>query len=183
MKTNSEKHLDEDQLLKALVDQQGLSQEFRMHLDHCRLCKGELENLRETLEIFGRKADEHVPAATRKVHLEDRGHKTTGAWKLFSLPSYGAAAVITVALLIFLWPRPDYLSETNQFASQGDFVEDEMLMQEIGELIENPLPKDFNDITSDMTIGFDDDFLEFVVPDFTDDVQSYNYYKGGIKKC
>jgi hypothetical protein len=82
-----------------------------------------------------------------------------------------------------LWPRPDHLSEINQFASQGDFVEDEILMQEINELIENPLPEDFSDITSDMIIGFDDDFLEFVVPDFTDDVQSYNSYKGGIKKC
>ena len=183
MKTSFEKHLDEDQLLKALVDEQGLSHAFRMHLDDCQLCKGELGSLQESLETFGRKAEEHVPAATRKVHLEEEGYKTTGAWNLFSLPSYGAAAVITVALLIFLWPRPDHLSEINQFASQGDFVEDEIFMQEINELIENPLPRDFSNITSDMTIGFDDDFLEFVVPDFIDDVQSYNFHKGGIKKC
>lgn len=183
MKKRFEKHLDEDQLLKALVDEQGLPHEFRMHLDHCQLCKGQLGSLQETLETFGRKAEEHVPAATRKIHLEDKGYKTTGAWNLFRLPSYGAAAVITVALLIFLWPQPDHLSEVEQFVSQGDFVEDERLMQEISELIENSLPEDFSDITSDMTIGFDDDFLEFVVPDFIDDVQSYNSHKGGIKKC
>ena len=50
-------------------------------------------------------------------------------------------------------------------------------------MIENPLPEDFIEITRDIPIGFDDDFLEFVIPDFIDDVQSYNLDRGDEKKC
>jgi hypothetical protein len=63
-----------------------------------------------------------------------------------------------------------------------DLVEDEILMQEISELVEDAMPEGIYVITSDMQDGFDD-FLQFVIPDYIDDTQSYNLNNGGIRKC
>ena len=182
MKKDIEKHLEENQLLMALVDERDLPPEFRQHLDHCQHCTGQLEILQEALETLGSKAAENVPAMTGNVSLEDEIPRISRARYQFGLPSYGVLAIVACALLVFLWPRPEY-SEIDQFSSKVDFIEDEMLMQEIGELIEDPLPDDIIEITRDIPIGFDDDFLEFVIPDFIDDVQSYNHDRGDEKKC
>lgn len=182
MKKDIEKHLEENQLLMALVDERDLSSEFRQHLDHCRHCTGQLGSLQEVLGTLGRKAAENVPAMTGNISLEDENYGISKARYQFLLPSYGVLAIVACVLLVFLWPRPEY-SEIDQFSSRVDFIEDEMLMQEIGELIEDPLPDDFIEITRDIPIGFDDDFLEFVVPGFIDDVQSYNHDRGDEQKC
>jgi len=181
MKKDIEKHLEENQLLMALVDETDLPPELRQHLNHCQHCTGQLGILQEALEILGSNAAQNVPAMTGNVSLVDEKSGISKARYQFGLPSYGALAIVACALLIFFWPRPEY-SEIDQFSSV-DFIEDEMLMQEIGELIEDPLPEDFIEMTRDMTIGFDHDFLEFVVPDFIDDVQSYKHDRGDEKKC
>lgn len=182
MKTNFNKHLKEGQLLRAIAGQEDLSKDVYDHLKDCRYCKGQIENLQETLEVFGNKAQANVPASMRKVHLPVENSGLLGTSFNLIRPAYGSLAIVACALLIFFWPRPEY-SQNDQFSGSEDFVEDELIMQEIGNLIENPLPEDLKDMTSDMIIGFDDDFLEFVVPDFIDDVHSYNHDRGGEMKC
>ena len=183
MKKNFNKHLKEGQLLRVIAGQEDLSKDVYNHLKDCRYCKGQIENLQETLEVFGNKAHANVPASMRKVHLpvEDSGLWGTS----FNLmrPAYGSLALIAIALLIFLWPRPEQIyEEVEQFSSQVDLLEDELLMQEISELIENAMPEEFYEITGDLQDEFDD-FLQFVIPDYIDDTQSHNFNNGGMKKC
>jgi hypothetical protein len=182
MKTNVNKHLDEDQLLRAITEQEDLSIGARDHLKDCRYCKGQIGDLQETLEMFGNKIQANVPASLRKVHLPaespESEEKRFHSWS----PAYGALALTAIALLIFLWPRPGQKYEVEQFSSQVDLVEDEILMQEISELVEDAMPEGIYVITSDMQDGFDD-FLQFVIPDYIDDTQSYNLNNGGIRKC
>jgi hypothetical protein len=182
MKKDTEKHPEESQLLMALVDEKELPPDIQKHFNHCQDCAGQLQILQEALETLGSKTEENVPPMTRKVYLEEENIGFMGWRYQFGLPSYGALAIVACALLIFFWPRPEY-SQNDQFSGSVDFVEDELIMQEIGNLIENPLPEDLKDMTSDMIIGFDNDFLEFIVPDFIDDVHSYNHDRGGEMKC
>ena len=182
MKTNFNKHLEEGQLLRAIAGQEDLSKDVYDHLKDCRYCKGQIANLQETFEILGNQAQANVPASMKKVHLPVEG---SGLWGTsFNLwrPAYGSLAFIAIALLVFLWPRPEYVAEVKQFSSQLDLVEDELLMQEISDLVENAMPEEFYEITGDLQDEFDD-FLQFVIPDYIDDPQSYNINNGGIRKC
>jgi hypothetical protein len=181
MKTNA-KHLAEDQLLQAIIDLGDLSKDGQDHLKDCPYCTGQLENLQETLEGFGNKARANVPVSMRSIQLPA---VNTASWHSrlhFWHPAYGALAVTAIALLVFLWPRPSLIPEFEQFALPLDTVEDEMLMQEISELVENAMPEDFFEMTGDVPEEFDD-FLQFVIPEYIDDTQSYKFNTGGIIKC
>ena len=55
-------------------------------------------------------------------------------------------------------------------------------MQEIFEMVENPLSDEMYEIIGDNGY-FDEEFFEFVVPDFQEDFQSERFIHGGIKQC
>jgi hypothetical protein len=61
-------------------------------------------------------------------------------------------------------------------------LEDEYLMDEIFEMVENPLSAELYNITGDNG-GFDEEFLQYVVPDIEEDFQSKHFTQGGIKQC
>ena len=56
-------------------------------------------------------------------------------------------------------------------------------MQEIADLVEDPLSDEMYEITGEDNAGFEDGFIEFVVPDTQDDFQSELIIQGGIKRC
>ena len=55
--------------------------------------------------------------------------------------------------------------------SPENLLEDEYLMQEISEMVEYPLSTELYEITGDAA-DFDDDYMQFIVPDFQEDSQS-----------
>ncbi len=61
-------------------------------------------------------------------------------------------------------------------------LEDEYLMEEIFEMVENPFSDVLYEIIGDNG-GFDEEFLQFVVPDVQEDFQSKLFIQGGIKQC
>ena len=73
--------------------------------------------------------------------------------------------------------------DTAGLSVQENQLEDEALMRDISKLVENPLPEDIYIITGEDTSGYDEDFLEFVVPDSQDDFQSELTEQGGTKRC
>ena len=93
MNKDMEKHLEENQLLMALVDERDLPQESRMHLEHCQHCTGQQEILQEALEIMGNKAAENVPPMTGNVRLEADSTGISKARYQFGLPSFGVLAM------------------------------------------------------------------------------------------
>ena len=68
------------------------------------------------------------------------------------------------------------------YQSTNALVEDEYLMEEISEMVENPLPETLYEITGDNEV-FDDDFFQFMVPDIQEDLQSEYLIQGGITLC
>jgi hypothetical protein len=177
------KHLREEQFIGAVVDKHDISLEMQAHLKECRSCREQLISLQETIDLLGEKAGMNVPVLTRQVRLpvEEEpvfGNRLTG-W----IPSLGVAAAIVLAFFIFYRTLPDQSTIQDQLTAQKDYVEDELLMFEIGELVENALPEAYSEISGGITFDFDNEFLQFVVPDAIDDTQSYNHSEGGLKQC
>ena len=172
MKVRNHDHLQQEHILWAVIDESELAGEYRQHLRQCPVCKTKVEQLRSGLEDLGEIARQAVPSYTRPVRLPServaRISQNAG-W----LPFFGAAAM--AGLLVFFYFMGTKTMIPSEFAtlqSQESLLEDESLMRQISEMVENPLSEDMYEISGENGIWFDDDFLQFVVPDIQDDFQS-----------
>ena len=183
MKSQNQHHLQEELIIRAVVDEMDLAAADRQHLLQCQACSKKVELFKEELHEFGENVRLSVPPFSRTVTLPSDNpaavsHKT--GW----LPFFGATAMASLVVFFYVIGMGNISS--NRVASmqnQESLLEDEVLMQKISELVENPLYDEMYEIMGENGIGFDDEFLEFVVPEAEDDFQSKLNYQGGIKQC
>ena len=172
MKVQDQAHLQEAQVLLAVIDEKDLAGSDQQHLRECPVCKREVERFRDELQEFGQKARQAVPALSRPVRLPStkpgRVNFNSG-W----LPFFGAAAMAGLLVFFYFMSMKTMIPyEPAVVQNQGNMLEDETLMREISDMVEYPLSEDMYEISGDNGSGFDDDFLQFVVPDIQDDFQS-----------
>ena len=172
MKEQNHEHLRDEEVLWAIIDKKELAVDLQQHLLECQVCNAKVEEFREDLQGFGLKAKQAVPPFSRPVKLpavkpSSAGHY--GGW----LPFFGAAAMAgLVVFLYFMGMKTLTPVQFTTLQSQEALLEDEALMREISEIVEYPLSKDIYEITGENGTGYDEDFLDFVVPDMQDDFQS-----------
>jgi len=183
MKSENQSHLQEEQILWAVIDEKELAGDKQLHLHKCPLCNKKVRQIRDGLQELGHKAMLAAPPFSRTVILPSEKPTTdihNGRW----LPFFGAAAMAGLFVFFyFMGMKTIPPAQVSPLQSQESFLEDEYLMREISEMVDYPLSEDMYEITGDNGIGFDEDFLQFVVPDIEDDFQSENIIQGGIKRC
>jgi len=172
MKEQNHEHLQVEQILWAVIDKKELAVDLQQHLLECQVCNAKVEEFRKDMQGFGLKARQAVPPFTRSVKLPAAtasrdGHY--GGW----LPFFGAAAMAgLVVFFYFMGMKSITPVQFNTLQSQEALLEDEALMREISEIVEYPLSKDIYEITGENGTGYDEDFLDLIVPDMQDDFQS-----------
>ena len=182
MKSQNQAHLREEQIIWAVIDEKELAGEDRQHLLECQLCNNKVASFREELQGLGEKAMVSVPPLTKNIILPS-GESTPESYRSRWLPSFGAAAMAGLVLFFYFLGMESTMSPRFIALQSPDIpMEDEYLMEEISEMVENPLSDALYLITGDNG-GFDEDFLEFVVPDIQEDYQSSYFIEGGIKQC
>ena len=202
MKVQNHAHLQDEEILWAVIDDKDLAGPAQEHLRECPVCKRRVEQFRYELHDFGQKARLAVPPFSRSARLP-REKPAAVSHNVGWLPVFGAAAM--AAFLVFFYFIGMETMAPTQFTTlqnHESLLEDESLMREIAEIVEVPLPEDvyaitgdngtgftedlyeisgdngtdaaenMDEITGDNGNGFDEDFLEFVVPDILDDFQS-----------
>jgi hypothetical protein len=181
MSTEVDKHLNEDQQLMAVVDERDLSGEKLHHLKECSACMAKVEQFRAGLSAFGDTAMSAVEPMTRTIELPEAEPAPVSP-RLSWLPSFGAAVMAGLVLFVYFLAIEMTAPGSPAFQSPEELLAEEYLMDDIFQMVENPLPDELYDITG-MNGGFDDEFLEFVVPVVDDDYQSQNIIWGGVKQC
>jgi hypothetical protein len=180
MKAQDETHLQEKQILWAVIDENELAGDEQQHLEGCPLCKKNVEQFKEELNELGQKARQAVPPFSRPVKLPDE-KPAKASHNAGWLPFFGATAMAGFVVFFYFMGMPPTKLATLQ--NQESLLEDEFLMREISEMVEYPLPENLYELTGDNGIGFEEDFLEFVVPDIQNDFQSEIIIQGGKKRC
>ena len=152
-------HLNEDQILLSLVEEHDLSEETRSHLLACLLCQEERTALMSELEHLGEMAKDFSPMPQNKPVLPFResGHF------IFNRPvlSAGFAVVLIIACL---WSLTLFIDSSKQMTPglSTDMKVDLYLMDDI--LEESALPEYYLDIGVASYTYFDEEFMDFVVP-------------------
>ena len=172
MKEQNSSHLREEHIIRAIVDEKDLDGTHRQHLLDCPDCSTKVARFRDELREFGDNAGRYAPPLTRKIKLPEakpaRRSRNVGR-----LPFFGAAAAAGLVVFFYLMgmqtgtqPRLTNLQSLENQPENG------YMMLEVSEIIDDPLYEDLYEITGENGIGFDEEFMQFVVPGSEDDSQS-----------
>ena len=167
-------HLDDEQIIQAVVDETDLPAPLRTHLADCSQCRVKKERLSQSLLHLGRMAQNLAPSPRQGIMLPAEKASRAfwlQAWQWRSLLTAGVAVALVVAVV--WWKGPVTTTPESQQALLGDEMrEDEELMTEIRWLEEHALPLTYSDISGEYSSSSDDEFMEFLIPDTHNDTLS-----------
>jgi hypothetical protein len=176
MEKDRPEHLDSDQLLRAVVSESDLARQLRKHLNHCTVCRQEVDRLAARFGAIGKMARDLSPDARGRVRLPDRRRRFFIGRRIGLRPALGMAVAMVLLLMIALYrplgrhslptpPVPTVIAD----AEQSPEAETRLLV-EIQDLLSNPLPEDYQRIIGeDSLFGIAEDPTDFIVPEVEGD--------------
>jgi hypothetical protein len=165
-------HLNEEQILKAIIDKEELVPSEKDHLSVCQECRSALESFEKELKLLGQTAERFVPLPRKRTVLYEK----TGKNFLFGWRTSFAAAIITIFLVITVNSDSIKHMFNKTDIADSELYSEDILMTEVSNLVENSLPAKFLFVSEDGDTDYDEDFIDFIVPSAEDEVLS------GIKK-
>lgn len=133
-------HLDEKQIIEAVIDEGGLDGALRGHLFECPACRAQKEALQGRLARFGHISRGETPLDFRKPRVfEKSAGVLRPVWRI--RPAFGMGLAFASILALLLSPltlKRDRLY--TQDVVYREMLQDEKFMAEIEKLEENPLP-------------------------------------------
>lgn len=152
-------HLNDDQLVVSIVDENDLPREAREHLLACPSCQEKREALVLELDHLGGLARDLTPLPQRKPMAARREQRRF----YFRLPAFSAAVAVAF-LALCLWNINLRTDSPNPVTTQLP-IEAEMAPVLLDDILEvSVVPAIYMDIAGASTSYFDDEFVEFVVP-------------------
>ncbi len=182
MKKEESPHLDNDQLVRAVVDETDLSAPLRDHLAQCPECLSARQRLEQDLAGLGRMADRMAPSPSRKVSLTTvpASGRRARTWRFALGPALSTVLAILVAGWFFLFRTTP---QDRLTALTVEMWEDYEFLSEIETLAENPLPRSLRLIADESNSIFDEEFIDFLVPDIDPQDIPNNQAKKGSWLC
>ncbi len=136
-------HLDDKQIIEAVIDENGLPEMLRSHLSECRACRIRKDGLQESLARLGTISRSGIPPVFRKPRLKT-GESPKG-WVVKP-----ALVLLASLALLFLFLTPMTVNSDRVFSKAVVFremLQDQKFMAEVQSLEENPLPSFYRDIS------------------------------------
>lgn len=184
MSSEKNLHLDEDLLIRAVVNEDDLPPEHREHLSICPKCNANKKKIENDLKQLGQMAKRFAPSPGKNVSLPEVKLSWAQQW---SWQWRGAFAVAVAAVFIlFVTGIPPLFKNVPggiDNLSPQQVPEYEELMSEVSRLAENALPPVYMDIAVESDSEFNEEFIEFLVPAVEDMPSTYNSRKTGGKLC
>jgi len=180
----SNKHLEEAQILQAIVDISDLPDDQQAHLAACPVCLAEKGRLDRMLLQLGNMARASAPAVTGRPVLPDRRPGFLQRWFFSARPSVRIAVPALMVLMVAtaaLVLTPD--QDKHVFFVEEQTIDPEQLLSDIDGLIDNPFPQELQTMISIVEIDPDEDFMEYIVPTIETDPLSNVPGKKGEDIC
>lgn len=168
MSADTARHIPENRIIQ-MVAEGGMHHDEQEHLAQCAPCRDMMTALESDLEQLRQQAEQATPAPQRHFVLPaDRTkHRRIRRWQLGWAVT---GTVLSAALLtIFLWGGanhqvPGPLPTTSPLAAQEDPE-----MVEVNLLAESALPEAYLVLSESLDSGYDEGFIDFLIPSLDDD--------------
>lgn len=184
MKSESMQHLDEDQIIQAVVDVEDLPQSVQSHLAECGQCLADMSSFEHEMTLLGQKVEQFVPKPQRRILLPDQ--KAANPFRNFlDWRNLVAAAATVTAVFILVWGTnlARNFSEPGNSNLTAEMAEAEILMTEVNTLIDNALPPFYLEISGEKNTGYDEEFYHFLIPPIEDKALTSNRGQKGTSLC
>ena len=177
-------HLDEEYLLRAIVDEAKLPDSIREHLSLCPICRAGIKKIEQDLNNLGQSARQLAPATHKKISLPVEKPSKIYRWLHNWRISFGAIATAAVVVLVIWLSIPSTILYEDSLDIMAQVTwDDDVFITEINMLTQNAMPQVYIDIIEEYYVSIDDEFIKFVVPDFETDPLSHYQRKKGVKSC
>ena len=179
MKSSDMQHLNEEQLVRAVVDATDLPESVQAHLAGCGQCLAGRNSFEHDMTKLGRKAEQFAPKPQRRVMLP--AQKTKDPFRqLLDWRNLIAAAATVSAVFILVWGTNMVrnLPDPGMENLAAEMVEAKRLMTEINTLVDNALPAFYLVISGENKADYDDKFYQFLIPAVEDKTLSDRGKKG-----
>ena len=157
-------HLTDDDLLRAMIDPSDLDAARQAHLDSCRHCRRQIEDLSDHYRRLGQMARAMAPEP-RQAFRVPADHAPGRPWYLKPAMALGVMGVLVFA--VTLWRPFTRISPTPTPMVAEKFENDDQLMEEIDALVEDALPEKYRQLAAlpgDRSVEDLDAFIDWVVP-------------------
>ena len=167
MNLGNEQHLDEQQLIQAIVDAKDLPHSMQTHLASCSQCRSSKESFEQELARLGQIAEGYAPKPQKKIVLPVHEVRST-RWTFLNWNwrhVIGAAATVAAVLIIF-WGTTIVrnLTEFGTAGGPSELMEAKRLMTEVNMLVDNALPPLYLEISAESKPDYDEEFYQFLIP-------------------
>lgn len=176
------RHLTQDEILVALVDETDLGPDLQTHLSTCRQCSGEKTKLEQQLHQLSHMAEQMAPVPARHIRLPETKDRSYVQGRWWWKPALGMATAM-VLVIILVWPQAKIYIQTHMGKNEmpRETQQDNQLIAQVDDLVKDPLPMKYQNILEADEPEFDPDFMQDIVPSVKDNVSgSISYGKKGI---
>ena len=167
MNVNIDQHLSYDELIQNLVDRTDLEAIRKEHLEACPHCRIQAETLQRRYDRLGQMARELAPQPKHAFRVPESGRTSTGR-QFRPVLAMGVAAVLILGLTL-LWPRAFDKSQGPPEIAATSAEEENRLMARIDELVDDALPKPYQQLLAVSEPILTEDLIDWIVPSIEED--------------
>ena len=165
MNIDNEQHLDEHQLIQAVVDENDLPRSVQAHLGACHQCRSDMERFEQELAALGQIAERFAPQPQKSIVLPLHEARRT-PWTFWNWRhAIGAAAAVVIIVVVF-WGSITLKNLTGlpTAGTPSELLEARQLMTEVNMLVDNALPPLYLEISAESKPEYDKEFFQFLIP-------------------
>jgi len=182
MSSHRNLHLEEDQLIRAVVEESDLPETLREHLSGCPECRAAKKRIEEDLARLGQMAKRLSPSPLRKVSLPSEKSQNAFRWTWQWRVAFGVGAAAVFAVFVMGMP-PLFKHTPEESTYTQEMLETEEFMAEVSMLSENALPSVYLDMAGESDPEFYEEFMQFLVPVNEEEPLTYNSGLEGGMAC
>jgi len=169
MKPGNMQHLDEEQLVQAVVDATDLPHSVQAHLAKCGQCLAGKNSFELEMTKLSRQVERFAPKPQRRILLPVPKTKNP-LRNLLDWRNLVAAAATVTAVFILVWGTNMVRNPSVPGAEilAAEMEEAERLMTEVNTLVDNALPAFYLVISGEKNAAYEEEFFQFLIPTIED---------------
>ena len=184
MQLNHSQHLNDEQMVQAVVDAADLPASVRQHLTECRQCLADRNSFELQLQRLGQNAKQFSPQPQRRIILPAAKNRRPMR-RLLDWHKWMAAAATVAAVFLIVWATNTVYNPTESENKNVtvELMEAQRLMTEVNTLVDNALPSFYLEISGEKNATYDEEFYQFLIPTLGNSTSTSDRGKKGTSLC
>jgi hypothetical protein len=156
-------HLEEEQFIRAIIDESDLPEPVRRHLAACSVCGEKKQGLERELRTLGELAKRYTPSSSEGMVFPEKESSYSRLWNWQKTLAAAATTIAILVLVVSIWyGMPRIRPQKADLEHYSSAKEEERLFAEATALEENPFSPFHRFVIGGSSPVFDEGFVDFV---------------------